>query len=355
MGCGPQVGPFLSRPTMGSIRGEGTPPTNPSRHLKKERSVLPLKWLLKGDLGRRPTAASAAVTAAAPQRAATVPAAEAAASPCLDHVYPRAALPSPPLLPPPQAAAAAAAASELLCCYFSPPRTPSLPVRIFLFSVHPCLPPSRPRISFSLQRFLPPSSDHDSLPYTIVVISLPPATIATYPSTHERPPSEIPSDASSPLPKLRNHRLSKFPAWPPSPTRSLLDSVLPYLLSPTNTPLHLLAPRRPFPVAIILIPATFLRPRNPLTKNHQSLSHSVVALKSLPPSLTCSDRDVPEYPVVSSSRLTTALILHQPRDSESLIHARLQSQKKTVLGLPPSSSDLLQLFSSPAARRRSQF
>ena len=25
VGCGPQVGPFLSRPTMGSIRGEGTP------------------------------------------------------------------------------------------------------------------------------------------------------------------------------------------------------------------------------------------------------------------------------------------------------------------------------------------
>ena len=34
---GPQVGPFPSRPTKGSIRGEGTPPTNPSRHLKKER------------------------------------------------------------------------------------------------------------------------------------------------------------------------------------------------------------------------------------------------------------------------------------------------------------------------------
>ena len=26
VGCGPQVGPFLSRPTMGSIRGEGTLP-----------------------------------------------------------------------------------------------------------------------------------------------------------------------------------------------------------------------------------------------------------------------------------------------------------------------------------------
>ena len=81
--CGPQVGPFLSRPTMGSIRGEGTPPTNPSRHLKKERIIIPLKWLLKEDQGRRPTAASAAATAAAPPRAAAVAAAESAASPCL--------------------------------------------------------------------------------------------------------------------------------------------------------------------------------------------------------------------------------------------------------------------------------
>ena len=40
MGRGPQVGPFPSRPILGSIRGEGTPPTNPSRHLRKERSFL---------------------------------------------------------------------------------------------------------------------------------------------------------------------------------------------------------------------------------------------------------------------------------------------------------------------------
>ena len=116
VGCGPQVGPFLSRPTMGSIRGEGTPPTNPSRHLKKERSVLPLKWLLKEDQGRRPTAASVAATAAAQPRAAAVPAAETAASPCLGCVSPSRTLP---------AAAAATAASgrrrRKLCHY--PPRT----------------------------------------------------------------------------------------------------------------------------------------------------------------------------------------------------------------------------------------
>ena len=60
LGCGPQVGPFPSRPNIGSIRGEGTPSTNPRRHLNKERSELPLKWLLKEDRGRRPIAAAAA-------------------------------------------------------------------------------------------------------------------------------------------------------------------------------------------------------------------------------------------------------------------------------------------------------
>ena len=36
------MGPFPSRPILGSIRGEGAPPTNPSRHLRKkgETSLL---------------------------------------------------------------------------------------------------------------------------------------------------------------------------------------------------------------------------------------------------------------------------------------------------------------------------
>ena len=84
VGCGPQVGPFPSRPTKGSIRGEGTPPqTLAVIWRKKECSSL--KWLLKEDQGRRPTAASAAATAAAPPRAAVVPAAETAASPRLGY------------------------------------------------------------------------------------------------------------------------------------------------------------------------------------------------------------------------------------------------------------------------------
>ena len=59
-------GPFPLSAHCGLYKRGRDPPTNPSRHLKKERSVLPLKWLLKEDQGRRPTAASAAATATAP-------------------------------------------------------------------------------------------------------------------------------------------------------------------------------------------------------------------------------------------------------------------------------------------------
>ena len=75
------MGHFPSRPILGSIRGEGTPPTNPSRHLRKERSFLPLEWLLTEDRGRSPTAVA---PAAARIRAAAAVAATAA-TPCPDH------------------------------------------------------------------------------------------------------------------------------------------------------------------------------------------------------------------------------------------------------------------------------
>ena len=109
------------------------PPTIPSRHLKKERINIPLKWLLKEDQGRRPTAASAA----APSRATAVLAAETATSPCLVR-YPSACN-----LP-----AAAAAAAGSLCCYSPPPRThpPPHPLTNVLpntstQTIQPCIPP----------------------------------------------------------------------------------------------------------------------------------------------------------------------------------------------------------------------
>ena len=55
-GLWPQVGPFPSQPILGTIREEGTPPTNPSRHLRKESSFLHLEWLLTEGGGRSLTA-----------------------------------------------------------------------------------------------------------------------------------------------------------------------------------------------------------------------------------------------------------------------------------------------------------
>ena len=49
-------GPFPLSAHYGLYKRGRDPLTNPSRHLKKERSVLPLKWLIKEDQGRRPTA-----------------------------------------------------------------------------------------------------------------------------------------------------------------------------------------------------------------------------------------------------------------------------------------------------------
>ena len=81
-------GPFPFSAHYGLYKRGRDPPTNPSRHLKKERVILHLKWLLKEGQGGEPTAATAAATAAAPTRADAVPAAEAAAFPCLAHWLP---------------------------------------------------------------------------------------------------------------------------------------------------------------------------------------------------------------------------------------------------------------------------
>ena len=91
LGCGPPVGPFPSRPNMGSIGEEWTPlpPPNPRRHLKKERSELPLKWLLKEDRGRRPTASAAALAPPPPSLCHR------------RHCQRRSPLPSCALVPPP--------------------------------------------------------------------------------------------------------------------------------------------------------------------------------------------------------------------------------------------------------------
>ena len=145
-------GPFPLSAHYGLYKRGRDPPTNPSRHLKKERSDLPLKWLLKEGRGRSPIAAAAA----ARHRAA---AATTAATPCPGNG-------SSPLSSRrcrPQAAGAAAtgrrrlrtAAPSLsplvifLPCRTAPPRTsrlsPSTPsLSLCDLPVHPDSPSSSP-------------------------------------------------------------------------------------------------------------------------------------------------------------------------------------------------------------------
>ena len=105
-GCGlwASSGPFPLLAHQGLYKRGRDPPTNPSRHLKKVRVALHLKWLLKEGQGGEPTAATAAATAAAP----VVPPPRPPPSPALPTDHLRAAF-----QPPPQAAVAAAAARSL--------------------------------------------------------------------------------------------------------------------------------------------------------------------------------------------------------------------------------------------------
>ena len=110
-GCGlwASSGPFPLLAHQGLYKRGRDPPTNPSRHLKKVRVALHLKWLLKEGQGGKPTAA----TAAAPVVPPPCPPPRPPPSPALptDHLH--AAFQPPPPLPPPQAAVAAAAARSL--------------------------------------------------------------------------------------------------------------------------------------------------------------------------------------------------------------------------------------------------
>ena len=185
-------GPFPLSAHYGLYKRGRDPPTNPSRHLKK-KECSSLKWLLKEDQGRRPTAASAA--AAAPSRSAAVPAAETAASPCLGRYISSCRLP-----------AAAAATSGRRCRrrIAAPPSPPFIP------SSSPAstsLPLHGPPLLLSLYHF--PSTPICNPPSPILLHLLPPRPAPKIPlNSHAQrpllprpklPPPTIPS-ASRPPP-----------------------------------------------------------------------------------------------------------------------------------------------------------
>ena len=102
-GCGlwASSGPFPLLAHQGLYKRGRDPPINPSRHLKKERVILHLKWLLKERQGGEPTAATAAATAAAPVVPPPCPPPRPPPSSALPTDPLRAAIQPPPPLPPP--------------------------------------------------------------------------------------------------------------------------------------------------------------------------------------------------------------------------------------------------------------
>ena len=135
------MGPFPSRPILGSIRGEGTPPTNPSCHLRKERSKLPLEWLLKENRGRRPIAVAATAHSLATATLAAAP----TASPCPDYAYAAAYITIAAITCSCAAAAiTAAATTDANVVPFHttvvPPHTTAAPLRVPSL----CTPPAQP-------------------------------------------------------------------------------------------------------------------------------------------------------------------------------------------------------------------
>ena len=92
-------GPFPLSAHYGLYKRGRDPPTNPSRHLRKESSLLHLEWLLTEGRGRSPTAAAAA----ARLRAAASAAATTTATPCPGHADSPTAAPAAAadLAPPP--------------------------------------------------------------------------------------------------------------------------------------------------------------------------------------------------------------------------------------------------------------
>ena len=174
VGCGPQVGPFLSRPTMGSIRGEGTPPQTLAVIWRK-KGVLSLssgcsRKIKEGDQPPPPPPPPP------PHNLVPPPCSPLRPPPPLALVayLHRAVYHPPPPLPPPQAAVAAAAGK--LCHHPHPLHGPiSLPPSPSSCSHHHLAlttpPPSTPAVATSSKSTfpqpLPPANFSKEIPWSL--------------------------------------------------------------------------------------------------------------------------------------------------------------------------------------------
>ena len=239
-------------------RGKDPSLPNPSRHLKKERSELPLKWLLKEDWGRRSTVATAAAIAARPRAAV--------ASPCPDPAHSIVVVPA-------TADELAPSPPPLIQCHYCPAPLPQdlhrhPPPLHHCFHLPPLLTP--------LLRLIP----HESLfPSFLLLTGHPPVpSRPKSPSLNpacnrERSPSQIPQ--SQPW------------SWQRSPPLSPCSSRNP-LSAPTtgiqigNSRGYLLHPRRPPHSALLILPMhsaelrfSHILPHPPAIRN---LSHPTAIL-----------------------------------------------------------------------------
>ena len=220
-------GPFPLSAHYGLHKRGRDPPTNPSRHLKK-KECSSLKWLLKEDQGRRPTAAA---TAAAPPRAAAVPAAETAASPCLGRYKSSCRLP-----------AAAATGSQHRRPFRSSPSRAQLPPFSPSTDLHPSsLPPfyrqPLPRFPLLSTTLKSPSLHHfffwisilPPFPFFLFFPNFPFSGFLEFsPQSQDQSSSEFPIPCISSITDLRRKPF-------PSPTAALSTPSSPCPILPTKS------------------------------------------------------------------------------------------------------------------------
>ena len=203
-------GPFPLSAHYGLYKRGRDPPTNPSRHLKKERSDLPLKWLLKEGRGRSPTAA-AATTAATPcpgHGFFTIVIATPLSSSRRRRRRLRTAAPPSSLVPPPPAGHPPPSSSSHLHLHLRPsPASP--PARS---------PPSAASSSTFPSHPLPsPVPPLDHLPFWIFPSTILPTRLLTCGSASQTIlPTPASNFRSTACPSPESHRLN-FPVQLPNP------------------------------------------------------------------------------------------------------------------------------------------
>ena len=324
MGCGPQVGPFPSRPIMGSIRGEGTPPTNPSHYLKKEISDLPLKWLLKEGPGRSPTAVAAAARLHAAATTAATPCPGHGSSPLSSRRRCRhRRLRSPPPLPPPpdcRTAIISISNSTSISISGKPPASFRFPQRTFPLTGHP--PPRTSNCTSSSSTVPSRCRSPSSSPWTCVS----PSRCLIFPIPHLPSPRDLHLHLRSPSPLHFSVTPSPDPYYAqPKPSPSLNS-----LATPT-TSAHSAKPPSPSSRARIQIDSSWI---SPLPQSF--LSPTIRHTPGFPHPATHSRQSPCQFPVARHCHPPSITEIHSPLSARFLASSPATPPRAPLLGRPSS-------------------